>query len=60
MTEKNEVKQEQHHEAQSTRKLVIETDGANFRIVEGTDCSPLEIKEICREILERMNTSIGR
>ncbi len=35
------------------RRLVIVTDGNNFSISNETTCTPLEIKEICREILSR-------
>lgn len=40
---------------QPERKLlVIETDGNQWNITKDTTCNPLEIKEICREILLRL------
>jgi len=36
------------------KKLVIETDGSQWQITKDTTCNPLEIKEICREILLRL------
>lgn len=33
------------------RKVIIATNGSNFRII-SSECSLLEIKEMCREILE--------
>jgi len=53
----NEEEKKQPAEMDSTKKkktLVIETDGNQWRITDETTCNPLEIKEICREILLRL------
>jgi hypothetical protein len=36
---------------QQTRQLIVETDGQKWNIGKDTNISPLEIKEICREII---------
>lgn len=39
---------------QEKKMLVIETDGNQWNLTKDTTCNPLEIKEICREILQRL------
>ena len=36
---------------QQKRQMIIETDGKSWNITKETNLSPLEIKEICREII---------
>lgn len=35
------------------RQIIIETDGLNIKLVK-TECSQLELKEICREIIDKL------
>jgi len=37
-----------------TRQIIIETDGLNIKLVK-TECSQLELKEICREIIDKLS-----
>lgn len=36
------------------KQLIVKTDGKQWNIAKETDCNPLEIKEICRELLLRL------
>ena len=39
--------------ASNLRRIVIETDGSNFRVVKA-ECTNLELKEICRQIILKL------
>ena len=36
-----------------TRQIIIETDGLNIKLVK-VECSQLELKAICREIVDKL------
>jgi len=61
MTDKKEEKVEKQEteardgpiSAQSPRRIVIETDGTNFKLIQA-QCTNLELKEICRQIIMKL------
>jgi len=52
--EKEKEKPVMENMAGQKKALIIETDGNQWNITKETTCNPLEIKEICREILLRL------
>jgi len=58
MTEQNEKKNDQNQippqQPGQKRQLIISTDGNNFKVEDGTNVTPLEMKAICRDIVNRL------
>lgn len=58
MTEEKKDVADKPQQIDPKRRLVIETDGNSWGInTQETKCTPLEIKEICREIITRLSSS---